>query len=681
MQHLQAEPELAATLLTAAELGDLGPALDRLLAEKRAALLLDGLNELPTSQRDKKYPQVRRLIEQHPALLAVVSCRELDYTDDLGFHRITITPLDPLRIREFVKRYLGEETGETLFWKLAGERARNWLRRFLEEFSGKLDDPERTFWLADHLPQNVYWGYNPEDREEKDNSTWQRWIAHREQPSSLMVLARNPYMLLMLTSVYAERGELPENRGELFRLFVETLLERERVPDEEQAPLTEGLARVAYEMQLRRASEESEDEKSEALTVLPRAEAAAMLGERLLYLAGSASLLSVGEQVRFSHQLLQEYFAARFMDLEIAADRLAAASLWPPDRWWERNNWEEAAVLLAGYHGDDCSAVVEWLADAQPEVAARCATRSGAAPLPEAVAARLRAKWIPRLTDLERDPDPKARAAVGRAMGMIGGDNRRGVGVLRDSRGIDLPDIDWVEIPAGEFQYGGDEKYEGKPQRLTLPAFRIARYPITNAQFRTFLDDPAGFADPRWFEGLAAEEEERAMEAPGFGFANHPRGGVKWYQAIAFCRWLSWRLGGGYDLKKIADWAVRLPTEFEWEKAARGTDGRLYPYEGDYDPAKGNTRDTGIGPSAVGIFPNGASPYGAMDMSGNVWELCLSNYDKPAMDARKETLRTDKRRVLRGGSWADNLVVARVACRYFYHPALRVILCGFRVVG
>lgn len=99
----------------AAELGDLGPSLDRLLAEKRAALLLDGLNELPTSQRASKYPQVRRLIEQHSELLAVVSCRELDYTDDLGFHRVTITPLDPIRIREFVKKYLGEDACEALF--------------------------------------------------------------------------------------------------------------------------------------------------------------------------------------------------------------------------------------------------------------------------------------------------------------------------------------------------------------------------------------------------------------------------------------------------------------------------------------------------------------------------------------------------------------------------------------
>jgi len=155
---------------------------------------------------------------------------------------------------------------------------------------------------------------------------------------------------------------------------------------------------------------------------------------------------------------------------------------------------------------------------------------------------------------------------------------------------------------------------------------------------------------------------------------------VNWYQALAFCRWFSWRLGGGYDLKKVGEWAVRLPTEFEWEKAARGTDGRLYPYGNDFDAAKGNAYETGIGQtSAVGIFPNGASPYGVMDMSGNVWEWCLSDYGKPQLDVRKENLRTEQNRVLRGGAW-DAPLDARAVYRNYYLPADRFNLIGFRVV-
>jgi formylglycine-generating enzyme required for sulfatase activity len=656
----------------ASQLGDLGASLDLLLAEDRAALLLDGLNELPAGQRDIKYPQVRRLIEQHPALLAVVSCRELDYTDDLGFDRVNITPLDPIRIREFARRYLDASRGDELFWKLAGQAARDMRDRFMQGFEKKLVEPERVFWLEPQLPAGTYWGWWGDD-----NRHWENWLKIREAPSSLMVLARNPYMLLMLTSVFAEQGELPENRGELFGLFVETLLKRERIPEDEQTPLTDGLAKVAYEMQIRRA----EGDAGDALTVLSKDAVNAILGERLLYLAGSASILSVGEQVRFTHQLLQEYFAAKFMDIEIRAGRIEASSIWPPDRWWERTNWEEAAILLAGLYSDDCSRVVEWVAEANPEVAAQCVARSGVGnTLSKAARERLRKEWIDRLTDLDRDPKPQARAAIGRALGLTRWDNRRGVGIGRDANGVTLPDIVWEVIPGGEFQYGDESEWAAKPQKLTLPTFHISRYPVTYAQFQTFLDDPEGFDDPRWFDGLAASDDERRMEEQYFKFANHPRECVNWYQAMAFCRWLSWRLGGEYDLKKVAEWAVRLPTEFEWEKAARGTDGRIYPYKGDYDAVKGNTDNTIGQTSAVGAFPNGASPYGVMDMSGNVWEWCLSSYQKPAIDVRKENVRTDDIRVLRGGAWFNAHLDARAVSRNNLIAADRDYFIGFRLV-
>lgn len=172
----------------ASQLGDLGAHLDLLLTEKRAALLLDGLNELPAGQHKEKYPQVQRFIEQHPKLLAVVSCRELDYTIDLGFDLINITPLDPLRIREFAGRYLGEETGEALFWKLAGETAKETHKMFMEQLGDKLAEPERVFWIESQIPdgiENDGWGWS------KDKDWyWRNWIRNRETPSSLMILSR-----------------------------------------------------------------------------------------------------------------------------------------------------------------------------------------------------------------------------------------------------------------------------------------------------------------------------------------------------------------------------------------------------------------------------------------------------------------------------------------------------------
>jgi formylglycine-generating enzyme required for sulfatase activity len=687
----EAEQPLAEFI--AGQLGELGAYLDVLLREKRAALLLDGLNELPASQQTAKYPQVQRFIEQqsgrHPQLLAVVSCRELDYTIDLEFDRINIMPLDPLRIREFVGHYLNTEKepdkGEALFWKLAGETAAKTHAEFMRQLGHKLAEPERVFWIDAHVPEdttNAGWGWT-KDRD----YYWREWIKDRKTPSSLMVLARNPYMLLMLTSVYAEQDKLPDNRGELFQLFVQTLLTREHIPADEQAALTDGLARVAFEMQTRRTPQAEDDEeddeedddeaeKGDALTVLPKAEVTPILNDRLLYLAGSASLLSVGEQVRFTHQLLQEYFAARCMDSKLRAHELAVGDLWPPERWWQRTNWEEAAILLAGLYSNDCTPVVNWVAQGNAEVAAQCIVRSGAA-LADAARARLRTEWIYRLTDLPDDPQPQSRAAVGRALGLTGWDNRQGVGTVRDARGVALPDIVWVEIPGGEFLY------QGEGQKLTLPTFFISRYPITYAQFQTFLDDPMGYADARWFAGLAAGEQDRQMQEQSFKFANHPRETVNWYQAMAFCRWLSWRWGGGFDLQRVDEWAVRLPTEFEWEKAARGPDGRSYPYGNDFDATKGNTYETGIRQtSAVGIFPHGASPYGVEEMSGNVWEWCLSESSEPQQDARKENLGNENRRVLRGGSWFHSLDYARAVYRYNYRilPASRYSNFGFRVV-
>ncbi|MFZ4629884.1 MAG: SUMF1/EgtB/PvdO family nonheme iron enzyme, partial [Blastocatellia bacterium] len=601
----------------AEQLGDFADQLDRLLQEKRAVLLLDGLNELPAGQRKEKTAEIRRWIDQWPEVTAIISCRQLDYTEnDLEMDRVEIVPLDPLRIRQFVVGYLGDEKGGKLFWRLAGEKAQETHQRFLDRFKDELPDLERIFWCDPALPTGLSWGWGKED-----NRLWDSWIHQREHPSSLMVMARNPFMLMMLYSVYDEQSEtLPGNRGRLFETFAETLFQRERIEGEPQQKLADGISRVAYWMQTRRTAQKQGD----ALTVLPRAEVLEKLAEDQLHVAIRASLLSPGEEVRFTHQLLQEYFAARHLDREIRASGLQATTLWPPNSWWERNNWEETAVLLAGLSSDDCTPVIDWIADANPEVAAMCLDRSGAICPPETLA-RLQQKWLPRLTGPKREKDPRARAAVGRALGMARLDDRPGVGTIVDSRGRALPNIDWGEIPAGRFVYGDESEYAAKPEEVELPTFFISRYPVTFGQFQLFLDDPEGIRDPRWLKGLAGDAREHQPGEQAFPFDNHPRERVSWYQAIAFCRWLSWRLGGEYDLKKIAQWAVRLPTEYEWEKAARGTDGRIYPYLGEFDPTKGNTEKTGIGQtSAVGIFPEGASPFGVMDLSGNVWEWCLN---------------------------------------------------------
>ena len=234
--------------------------------------------------------------------------------------------------------------------------------------------------------------------------------------------------------------------------------------------------------------------------------------------------------------------------------------------------------------------------------------------------------------------------------------------------------FEWRDVPAGEFLYGDNK------QKLTLPAFAIAKYPITYRQFQTFIDAKDGFKDKRWWQGLAEDQSNESGDQQ-WKIDDRPRENVSWYDAIAFCRWLSFKLGGGYNIDRVDDWLVRLPTEYEWEKSARGTDGRAYPYGNTFDKTKCNTEESGIGKTTpVTKYPQGASPYGVLDMSGNVWEWCLTDYNNPASDAARENVRSDAWRVLRGGSWVINQGDARAACRGLDFPDNRDFYVGFRLV-
>lgn len=189
-----------------------------------------------------------------------------------------------------------------------------------------------------------------------------------------------------------------------------------------------------------------------------------------------------------------------------------------------------------------------------------------------------------------------------------------------------------------------------------------------------------------------------------YNLANHPVVGVSWYEAMAFCRWLEYQLAASDELARLQTevsdlnqqpvpaLSLTLPSEAEWEKAARGTDGRRYPWGNEIDPNRGNYVDTQIGTTnAVGCFPGGVSPYGVEEMSGNVWDWTRSlwgedlynpsfKYPYDATDGREDLeVRTDIRRVLRGGAFFDNVRSVRCALRNRYNPNFRDLGLGFRV--
>ena len=646
------------------------PHLDtaKLRLQNRAVLLLDGLNEMPTATRAAKAIQIRDLPD--PAI--VVTCRLEDYTGSLDLNwddRLILAPLTNQGIWNALQKY---GAPEAMFWELSGDRTLNAVH---------------AKWLASNLDNEVFW--SPSTSEELKQSIraeigWDehwRWQRRLQEPAprSLLTLASNPFMLSMLYWVWSAKGELPQNRGDLFRTFILVLLAREGltegdpkrpVPTAEGQQLITGLTNLAWTMQHDRISRGKDDSGDfGVLTVVPEAafpdSALLAKAQACTLIDGTLSPKARTAEIHFRHQLLQEYFTAQALLTRVPA--MSPYEMLPKDNWWERSGWEEALVLLAGFHPDgECTKVVDWLADAQPEVAVRCLFESGAESFSKpALYESLKSRWMPRLL---KDAAPEARAAVGRALGRLNLDDRPGVGLLHNG----LLDIDWVEIPAGNFIYQDGRK----PQ--TNKRFRIARYPVTNAQFRAFLDAPDGFTNDRWWQGLDNPNRTPPGRTPpdhGWTEPNHPVDSVNWFDAMAFCTWLTHKVG----------FAVRLPTEQEWERTARGVDGREYPWGDGYQAGRANINETyasggrhNLGrTSPVGIYSSGASPEGALDLSGNVWEWCLNEYAEPQRTQHSGS----ESRVLRGGRWVLGPRYARADYRDCGLPRARGFSIGFRVVS
>lgn len=263
-------------------------------------------------------------------------------------------------------------------------------------------------------------------------------------------------------------------------------------------------------------------------------------------------------------------------------------------------------------------------------------------------------------------------------------------------------DRDMVLVPAGEFMMGTSEeeipylvelyderakwfKREVPKHKVYVDAFYIDKYEVTNSDFEKFIKAGGYNKKEYWTdEGWEWREIENVAkpafwENSNYNKPDQPVVGISWYEAYAYAKW---RDG-------------RLPTEAEWEKAARGTGGRLYPwgeapadergiYRANYKSAKSYDEDGFYHPAPVGSFPEGASPYGCQDMAGNVWEWCSDwfgfEYFRQSPDKNPKGPPTAPGRVVRGGSWRYLMVDLRCTFRFAVFPDVRLNFGGFRCV-
>lgn len=641
--------------------------LSTYLRQGTAILLLDGLNEMPRNDYAERIQRVQTLLTQFPAVPVVVTCRALDYVEALALEKLEVKPLDVTRQLAYLQRYLGEREGEQLFWQLAGGEDVAALWKNWQHHGGTWIE----FWFGEKLPERFRW-----------NLSWQQrdlWQSLQKQEPPLLALGHNPYMLVMLAQVYVAQHTISQNRGRLFAAFVATLLAREEKRCDPSlwpgvTPLQEGLAQLAYAMQVAKERGTAVDEAWAAIQIVN----SHCTADELLYLATNATLLEWRDHtVRFVHQLLQDYFAALALHQKWQAG--APLDLYCSPDWSEPSGWEETFVLLAGFT-PDLAALVSDLLPVNPPLAARCMAEGGTPTAPSIMFQKVQDALVTLATS--NSTVVRQRHAAGNALNYLS-DPRPGVGLTAAG----MPNLVWCVVPAGKFFMGNVKRVDkmmlgdkSSQHLLHLSTFAVSKYPITNAQYRAFVSD--GGYSTRWLNcwttaGWQWRKDHGINEPARYGgvldSSNHPVVGVSWYEAIAFCRWLSSKL----------ERQILLPSEAEWEKAC-GVDGRRYPWNDKQISDHANYNKMGIGTTTtVGIFPKGQSPYGVLDMAGNVveWTRSLSADYPYRMDDGPEDLESIDCRVVRGGSFISSAYSLRCSFRDHVHdPDFRNTNVGFRVV-
>ncbi|MCB1908900.1 MAG: SUMF1/EgtB/PvdO family nonheme iron enzyme, partial [Rhodocyclaceae bacterium] len=520
----------------------------------------------------------------------------------------------------------------------------------------------------------------------------------------------------------------------------------------DHSPLFAALADFAAAMQAGRA----DGDRSQVR--LRYAEALALVDDQALaedVLAAGVALQVLNitrDEVWFAHQLMQEYFAARTIcDAPRAAwlngawradavepplaQALAALADAEPLPMLPASGWEETHLLAAAMSAD-AEAYVRALAAVDLPLAGRCAALAEV-PVSPPLGDELRRALVARSRAPEADL--RARIAAARALGELG--DPRFERCHHAGGDFLLPPL--VAIGAGRYTIGSDEGLEADEapvHDVELPAFELGSFPVSNAEYRCFVE-AGGYDDEAWWHGEAARRwrqegggegnkgawrrhRGKLQEDPGWidaqlseqritskqaadwkaiaamGDAEFEALLDDWYPSSRQTHPERWHDPGfnhpaqpvvgvcWYEARAYCAWLAacsgrpcRLPTEAEWEAAAAGGQRRRYPWGEAFEPSRCNVFETHLRATApVGVFPDGETPDGLADLAGNVWEWCGSLYRPypfdPAAAGRNDD---DGPRVLRGGSWNGSHHGCRAALRYGGVPDLRDDDVGFRV--
>lgn len=593
--------------------------------------------------------------------------------------------------------------------------------------------PEQVNLLVEHWCQAVY-----DDLERPiETQRLQKEIVDLEAHRAVRGeerLADTPLMVTIIAIVHYNDRHLPEQRAALYDRCIDVLLAEPYKPETEAAVEFSKwggttadkryfLSHLAFEMmsagsKAGRVIEEHQLREWMAPLFVRRMggeRAAKELDDFCKAMKERGSLLDERDcTYQFVHLTFQEFLCATFL-AENRREVGKIVAFFIEDGRLTESWWRETILLTVGYLGlrptDASLELARQLAQlpGDNETALAGAELAGRAFLEleaqeEATNKDLAARLETLLTNTTLMAPNPLRAAAGVALGRLG-DPRKDVN-------CEIPAT--VLIPAGPFRMGSDKQGRKSPWYDEMAYddeepnheiawldfdYRIGKYPVTVAQYRHFVE--AGGYDPRksaqyWQGGglkwlrESGQKAPRYWDDPQWTVDNHPVVGVTWYEAVAYCNWLN-------AIKPAGCGVFRLPDEAMWEKAARGTDGRRWPWGNEWDATKLNSREGGINcTSAVGIFPAGRRRINEgrkseaaefiYDCAGNVWEWCSgpgvgdAPYPFKRRSYKEDLGLASTFRALRGGSWNDLDLVTRAAYRGNYVPVNGDVDVGFRVV-